>query len=260
MKYRFFDEKKKHLHQLDKGNGWENLTGCSTVVGVIPFSNLYWASGMAVGLFGWLDPKKHTPSEALNRASEVLWQIKQLDTDGYLSLLEKAYKAHAEKKDLAAEKGTSLHELLEVFLKTGEIKDEKIMPVVEWYKKEVKRTIWSEVAGYDEDNWIGGISDWGVELNNGEYAIVDFKRAATAYEKNFWQMGGYNIILSKNGGFTRNGEKLFTLDKPITQHIVFPFGAEKVEAVVDRDVEGHKKAFLACLVLYREKEKINKTI
>ena len=73
-------------------------------------------------------------------------------------------------------------------------------------------------------------------------------------------MGGYNIILSKNGGFTRNGEKLFTLDKPITQHIVFPFGAEKVEAVVDRDVEGHKKAFLACLVLYREKEKINKTI
>src|SRR3990167_917010 len=111
--YRFLDEKGEHRHEL----GGKPLLGTSSVVGVLAKPLTWWASGMVCGIFGWLNPKNN-PVEALkSRAGEVLEQIKGLDTESYLFLLEKAYKAHNEKKEISAEEGTNMHSLLEDYVK-----------------------------------------------------------------------------------------------------------------------------------------------
>ena len=55
--YKF--NKEKHLHTLDG----IPLTGTSSVVGVLMKPLSWWASGKAVELLGWLNPKKHTEEE-----------------------------------------------------------------------------------------------------------------------------------------------------------------------------------------------------
>ena len=54
---------------------------------------------------------------------------------------------------------------------------------------------------------------------NGEYAILDFKSAKEVYFNNLIQVALYDIEITENGGFDKNGKKVFTLDKPITKHI-----------------------------------------
>jgi hypothetical protein len=48
-----------------------------------------------------------------------------------------------------------------------------------------------------------------VELNDGTIAVIDFKSSKDAYPEQFWQCAGYDILVSENGGYTAEGEKLF---------------------------------------------------
>ena len=267
-KYHFDDT--QHLHTFDG----KALTGTSTVMEVLSKPLTWWASGLAVSKLGWTKAKDwkllktdEQKVEDLKRridfTSPVFEMIKGMTIEDYIALLDSAYKAHAEKLVKSASAGTDLHEILEHYVK-GHIKgqeiieDEKIMPFVEWTKKNVKHFLGSETHCYSENLWCGGITDAVAELNNGEIAVIDFKSAKDAYPAHFFQAGGYDLQITENGGFDEKGNQLFKLTKPITQHIIVPFGAVKPYPVVSRLVAENKEAFRSALSLYRIINKLNK--
>ena len=101
--YKFND--KIHLHTY----GDKPLTGTSTVMSVLAKPLTWWASGKAVEVLGWLNPKFTPPVERQNRAGEVLQQIKGMDTTAYIKLLDKAYSNHNTSLKEAASGGTDMH-------------------------------------------------------------------------------------------------------------------------------------------------------
>lgn len=256
--YKFIDEGKQHLHTL---NG-KPLLGTSSVVGVINKPLAFWASGMACGVFGRLDPKKNTPEDCFNRAGEVLEQIKGLDTESYQSLLEKAYKAHNEKKEISAEEGTDMHAELEKYVKdciqtnngvpivlNGE-EPEKVSLFANWSIENVDEFIESEYHLYSETMWVGGISDCLAKMKDGNLAIIDFKSSKEAYESQFIQIGGYALQLEENGAYDKNGEKILDPIKA-TAYIIIPFGAEKFEPQYRYNTEQLKECFVCATKIYK---------
>jgi hypothetical protein len=272
--YRFNEEivkgKANHIHQLYDEGEWKNLIGTSTALGVLAKPLTWWASGLAVTELGWikagdwklLKTKEQKEADLVRRiahTSPIFDEIKDLAVEDYIKRLDKAYKAHSVKLDSSAEKGKDLHAELERFVKdhmSGEYKtpddyEAKIEPFIRWTEKNVKRFLWSELHVYSRSLWLGGITDAGAELNDGSFVIVDFKSSKEAYDSHFLQIGGYDLQLSENGGFTKDGERIFTLEKPISQYIVVPFGAEVPEPVAVKSVEKHKEIFKHVLEIYR---------
>ena len=252
MKYEFNNE--EHLHLLDG----KPLTGTSSVSKVLGNPALtWWASARAVETLGWLDPKKNSPESVKTALREGYNRVKGLSFHEYEKALAEAYKAHSKRLKEAADKGTDLHAELEKYVKWHMRKtavityDEKILPFVDWATKNVKRFIASEAHCYDEELWVGGITDAVAELNDGKLAIIDFKSAKDAYTSHFIQASGYCIQVEKNGLFSEDGEHSIKLDRPIEALIVVPFGAEKVEPHFRYDIENYKKGFKNCVELYR---------
>ena len=267
-KYHF--DKTEHLHQLDG----KNLTGTTTVLSVLSKPLTYWASGLACQTLGWTkagDWKKLKTQEEkdadlkrrIEHTTPAFEMIKSLSVEAYISLLDKAYKAHAEKLETSAEEGTDMHSILENYVKAKMQGKEshlegRLKCFEEWTDKNVDKFIGSETYCYSEELWIGGIVDAVVSLKSGEIALVDFKSAKDAYDSHFYQLGGYSLQIEANGGYDEEGNQLFKIDKLISQHIVVPFGAKEPYPIVSRLVEDNKSAFKSCLNLYRIKDKLSK--
>lgn len=288
-RYKFLDNKEQHLHTLDM----VPLLGTSTVVDILGKTLTYWASGMAVVELGVapdakvltkIKNKTATPEEikiCMDSVALKLEEIKQMDSEKYFKLLDKAYRAHASNLKKTAKDGKDLHKELELYVKfclennkgvpvdTTEF-DPKIEPYIKWSLNHAKRFLFSEAHTYSEKYWIGGIVDCGIEFKeslytdaegkthtfkDGEVGIVDFKSSDKAYNSQFYQIGGYNIEITENGVFDANGNFIMKLDKPITRHIVVPFRSDPVLPVVSADTVDHTEAFLACLVLYKKENK-----
>lgn len=264
MKYKF--NKEDHVHELLVNDEWKALTGTTSVVDVLAKQLTYWATGLAVGYLGWTNSKiregnryKEIPlQERLNKLIPRFEELKKLKPEEFLKELDIAYKAHATKLKDSAEAGADRHDMCEKFVKAHMAGNKKFIPdksissFVEWTDKNVKRFLFSEANCFNEDLFIGGVSDAGCELNNGEYAIIDFKSSKDAYPSHFFQIAGYDLQISKNGGYTATGEKIFELDKQITQYIVFPFGMENPTGIVNRDIQGCRQAFISLLNVYRQ--------
>lgn len=254
-RYRFLEA--RHIHQLNVNGEWRNLTGTSSVGDVLSKPLTWWASGKAVEELGWLHPKKSSVEDRAIAANAALLSIMEMNTDQYLSLLDKAYRAHASNLQKTAGEGIDLHSELEDFikgrmgLKEVRIYDTKIIPFIKWADENVKRFLWSEAHCFDEDLWIGGISDTGAELNDSSIAIIDFKRAKAAYPAHFLQDAGYTIQIEKNGLFNKEGKPFGRIDRKIDKLIVVPFGAEEVIPQVRTNVEDYKKGFEQAVGLYR---------
>lgn len=250
MKYQF--NEKEHIHTLDD----KPLMGTSTVVGIIAKPLTYWASGLAVGKLGWLNPKLSTPEARKLSVETSLEQIRSMSPEDYQKLLDEAYKAHATKLKDSAEHGTDLHAELERYVKNQMANrmatyDEKIQPFITWANENIKRWLWSEAHCYSEKLWVGGISDVGAELMDGSFAIIDFKSSKEAYESQFIQIGGYALQIEENGLFEPDGSFSMMPDKKFTQFIVVPFGAKEVIPVSRFNVEELKDGFKACVTLHK---------
>jgi hypothetical protein len=249
--YKF--DAKEHVHTL---NG-KYLTGTSSVVNVLSKPLTWWAAGLAVEKFGWKNPKLYTAREVDEAAIHGLERVKEMNLDEYQKLLADAYKAHSVKLKDSATKGTDLHEELEKFVKAemGISKDYAFEPVinsfVQWSEKHVKRFLWSEAHCYSETMFVGGISDAGAELNNGQIALIDFKSSKDAYDSHFIQAAGYALQIEQNGLWDSSGKHTKTLDQPIDQLIIVPFGAPVVEPVIKFNVTDFKQGFVDCVHLYR---------
>lgn len=255
--YRF--NKAEHIHTLNA----QPMIGTSTVTGRIAKGGLtWWASGLACEQYGWLNPKKVSDEERLAKAQAFRLESADWEPKKWLSHGDKAYKAHMMKLDKSAKDGTDLHAELEKFVKykmsgnsfgspDTSLFDPQITPFIHWANANVKRFLWSEMHCYSEEHFVGGISDVGAELNDGRYIIIDFKSAKEVYPSHFIQIAGYDIEISENGGFDSEGNKTFTLDKPISAYAVVPFGAKVVEPVLAENVTELKNTFLHVLELHK---------
>ena len=270
-KYRFLDEQGEHLHQLD-GNP---LYGTSTVVKVLSKPLTYWASGLAVKELSGIEDCKVLTKIKNGKASnaeiegvsivveEWLKEHKDISTKDYIGLCQRAYSAHAQTLKDTAKDGTDMHAELEKYVKLmiadmGGVPQlmngydhEAVKIFAEWAVKNIARFVVSEMHCYSEVLWTGGIMDCLYQKKDGNYGIMDFKSAKDAYLSHFIQISGYHLQVEENGGYTTDGEKVFTLDKPITEYAVFPFGMVKPEPKFYYDMKTGQECFKACLTLVK---------
>lgn len=239
------------------------LLGTSTVVGIISKPLTWWAAGLAVAKFGWINKGNAKTgwvdkAKRLSNAIAFFSKIKKMSDEEYLDLLDEAYAAHSKKLDSSAKEGTDLHAELEHYVRAHmglspmrADYDERIIPFINWTNENVEKFLWSEIHCYSDKLWVGGISDCGVLLKNGKTGIIDFKSSKDSYESQFIQCAGYDIQLTENGGFTDNGYKTLTLDKPIEFYAIIPFGAPQFTIDFRYNVEELREGFKACVTLYK---------
>lgn len=275
-RYHYYDEKKEHLHTLDM----KPLFGTSTVCKIIGNGGAFswWASGKAVEKFGWVkkaDLRKVSSYEAYENAiarfgaaADALNVLRSLTPTMYLEHLDAAYRAHQDSKQDSAEKGTDMHAELELYVKECIHKNEgkplaytgehpQVQSFSKWSVEKVKRFIWSEAHCYSEKLWVGGISDCGAEMKDGEIALIDFKSSKEAYFSAFVQCAGYAIQIEENGLINADGTLSMKLEKPVSVLMVVPFGAEDVTPRVRFDVAEKKKDFEAAVRLHKSNEAMN---
>jgi hypothetical protein len=228
---RYSFDAENHIHALDG----KPLMGTSTVVGALGKPLTYWAAGCALTPLGWLNRKKSTVNERLDMAGQKLAMLRDLDREQYVAFLEKCYHAHTKTlKDTAAE-GTDTHAQLANYVQTCidefdgvaqpllPLSDDKPSAVeifAWWADKNVRQFLWSEKHCYSEELWVGGISDCGCKLTNGDKAVIDFKRKGCYYSQHV-QIGGYAAQIAENGLFDSDGEQ--SMDRWFPDKvIVFP--------------------------------------
>jgi hypothetical protein len=127
----------------------------------------------------------------------------------------------------------------------------EIKSFTDWAEKNVERFLWSEMHCYSEKHWLGGITDAGFVDKQGKLSILDFKSSAEAYMSQYWQIAGYDLQITENGGYTSKGEKVYTLEKPIDYYTVFPFGSKNPQPAYFYDPKSAKEVFLSILNIYR---------
>src|SRR3990167_3920067 len=252
MIYKF--DNKEHLHLLDG----KALTGTSSVGNVLAKNLTWWAAELSA--IECLEVGEQIPTIRAEYEEACASGDKKKAIDALQKkypLFKKARFAHFDKKNKAAKEGTNLHEELEDYVKAMmKLKpirkyDSKIQPFIEWADENVKEFKASEAHCYDEDLFVGGITDCVAELMDGTLAVIDFKSAKEAYTNHFIQAAGYAVQIDKNGLFSEDGEHNKKLDKPIETLIVVPFGAENIIPEVKTDIGAYKLGFKNCVQLYR---------
>lgn len=252
--YKYIDENREHLHTFQD----KPLIGTSTAMNVVAKNLTWWAAELAA--VEALESGNHIPTIR----AEYLTACASPDKKKAIDALQKKYPpfkaarfAHFNVKNEKAKQGTDLHAELERFVNdqmsgvTDATYEARIQPFIDWAKENVKIYLWSEGHCYSEKMWVGGISDVGVELNDGEIAIIDFKSSKEAFVTHFFQIAGYDLQVTENGWFDKDGKQLGKLDKPITKHIVVPFGAQTVVPVVSEKVVINREAFEHAIGLYK---------
>jgi hypothetical protein len=260
--YKYTDEKNAHLHTFrDKP-----LLGTSTVVGVLAKNLTWWASELSA-------VECLEAGELIPTIREEYLEAKKKGKPGIDALqkkypiFKKARFAHFNDKNDKADKGTDMHKLMEDYVKlcfsnnnavpmmmTEELKkvsDKRLVYFSSWCVENVEKFLWSEIHCFSETLWVGGISDVGVLLKDGRVGIIDFKSSKDSFDSQFIQCSGYDIQITENGGFTKDGLKTFTLPKPISFYGIIPFGSEEFKVDIRGDVETLKECFRACVVLYK---------
>jgi hypothetical protein len=275
-KYRFDDSinakgKQNHVHYLND----KPLMGTSTVLSVLAKPLVWWAAGLAVGQLGWTPvnekywedgkykTRKRPIEPRIEAAGTKLAEIKEMLDDEYLALLDAGYKAHAVKLDDSADVGKNMHYELEMYIKRA-IDDnhsepffdtENPHPAVvlfsEWAMANVNRFIASEAYCYSKRLWTGGIVDVVYEDRHGKYGLLDFKSAQEAYDSHFMQNAGYDIAISENGIFTKEGELIMEMEQRFSHYAVLPYGLPEPQVSRKENTLDYQEGFEACVTLYR---------
>lgn len=261
MEYRFNEE--QHVHTLDGAP----LIGTSSMASVLSKPLTWWSSGLACEKFGWTNKgnaEKGWVSKdvRLSNAVERRKEIVSLSDEEYLSLLDEAYAAHSKKLTTSAKAGTDLHEIMERYVKlciekyegkpvNVKTENDKLIMFIDWATKNVSKFLWSEAHCFSKELWLGGISDCGYEDMEGKIAILDFKSSKDVYLSQFWQCVGYAIQIEENGLFTKDGDLILKLNRPIDYVSVLPFGMDKPEVKSNVNMSGGKDAVKAMVLLYK---------
>ena len=231
---RFEYKDSNHSYTLDG----KRLTGVTTILGVISKPALIgWAARMAVEYI------EEAPMWAEGCKYKVDGKVYTITQE----VLDDARKAHAQKRDKAAEAGISIHEWIESFIEdpSVELPEDKIANAqakqfLAWQFKNKVKFLESEKRIYSEKLWFAGTVDAVAEIDGKKY-VVDFKTMAKMWDKTpFFQTAGYQICLEEMGEKDFHGSLILLLPKD-----------GKLEEHYDYDLATNKKGFLAALELYR---------
>lgn len=245
MKYEF--NKKRHLHLLDG----KALTGCTTILSVVAKPALIqWAANEAIKYVG------------VNLKIEKDGEMWRINPDNFTDVLEEARTAHCKRKEKAGEWGTKTHEKISELIENairisgGEIKDfvkseeKPIQNFIDWAVENKVKFLETEKNIYSERLWIGGIVDFVCEID-GKVWIGDIKTSGSGiYVEHFWQCAGYDLMLKDMG-----------LYPEVAGYLILNL-KESGEILEKRSISNgdNTKAFLACLEIYRVKEKIKNQV
>lgn len=225
---------------------WKNLTGCTTVLNVIakPFL-IPWAARMAVDL---LKPK--------------LKEIKELSQASFELLLEEARTAHCKRRDKGGNYGTKVHDEIHLLILdaitnsfgyiqgTKKSEEKSVRNFIKWAIVNKVKFLETEKNIYSEELFVGGIADFVCEIDK-QIWLGDIKTSKSGiYPENFWQCGGYHLMLEAMG-----------LYPDITGYLILNL-KKSGEVLEKRSVSMNesKEAFLSCLSIYRIKEKIKSSL
>lgn len=256
MQYRYTDDgKKRHAHELDKGDGFRPLIGTTTALNeVFPPPLAWWGSAMALERLGWITEKKEPDVEKrlklLAEGQESVRLAADMNLEDYRDWLEGCYRNHDEYKKSKGKAGTDVHALIEGYIKRCIRENEgkpmeshpEIMSFVKWSSADVERFLWSEAHCFSEKLWLGGITDFGFVHKNGMLIIGDNK--PSIYPKSFIQTALYGIQIRENGLVDAAGEKdlnatrmMATLEsKPgLSGYCIFDYNGGEVRYRTDVD-------------------------
>lgn len=247
-----FDEN-EHLHLL---NGVA-LTGTSSISNVLSKPLTWWSAELAAVVCLEAGEKIETiraEYEAAVKSGNKKQAIDELQKK--YPIFKQARYAHQATLKEKAKDGTDLHAELEAFVKS-EMKlkgdwqwTDRINPFINWADKNVRQFHASEANCFSEKLWLGGVIDAVAELNDGSYAVIDFKSSREAYPGQFIQAALYAIQVDENGLWDKNGKKNKKLDKSVTKLIIVPFGVEKIVPEI-RNANDYKAGAEAAVTLYR---------
>lgn len=239
-KYKF--NKERHLHQILIDEEWRNLTGCTTVLNVLAKPALIqWSANMTA-----------------NFLRDKLEDIKKLKLTEFRALLDEARKAHCKRKKKGGDYGKKIHSIINVLIseaitsnkgyiqRARKYKEKSVQNFIDWAIQNKVRFLETEKNIYSEPLFIGGIVDFVCEIG-GKIWIGDIKTSKSGiYPENFWQCGGYNLMLRD-----------MDLYSDITGYLILNL-KESGEMLEKRSINNkdNKKAFMACLTIYRLQEKL----
>jgi len=245
--YRF--NKEQHIHQLLVDGEWKNLTGITTILQVVAKPALIqWAANMAVD---YIESLVRTRSDGERYVLVDVPEFKEART------------AHRKKKEEAGQKGTDVHALIEQEIKNAienthgflskkwkeQYDSEQILHFFDWALDNKVKFLDSEKHIYSKEYFLGGVCDFVCEIDN-EVWLGDIKTGSGIYPEHFWQTAGYQLLFEEMGVYQN-----------IKGHIVLNL---KKDGSFDekRSIsnEDNRKAFLACLTIYRIQEKLKNNI
>ena len=233
--------------------------GTTTALNVLSKELTWWASGQACEVLGWKNPKKFSKEECLTSARELFTTIKGMTAEDYLKLLNKAYRAHNDRKNEAKDTGTDMHSLLEDFIRcqmAGQYPmfiDPIIEPFVKWSNANVKRFLFTELCTFSDVLYCAGTADFAYQDLNDNFVLGDFKSSEKPYFSHWAQVGGYDLQISESGGYTPEGRKIFTLEKPFEYYAIFCARGGLDKPFMSRETTRLRRAFSLCVNLYKEK-------
>jgi hypothetical protein len=226
----FTFDKEKHAYKLDG----KRLTGVTTILGVINKPALIqWAANQAIDFV-----QKHG-------------ETKQGFTTIAKDDLQTARKAHAMKRDKAADKGTAVHEAIEQIVldwikdhngtpQALEVPDRRVQTFIEWAINNDITFKASEVKVYSEKHWYAGTFDLLYERDGRTY-IGDIKTSNYIYWTHLLQMAGYDIAISE-----------MRPDADIEGYEIIHMPEKgDLKTLATTELENHRESFLAALTLYR---------
>lgn len=186
----------KHTYKLISNDEW--LQGTSTVASIVPKDWLSaWGAKEMAKYLGYTDYENY------EIATEMLQKIKEFETPEQLvALLKFAKGACYRKSKEALADGKAGHKWLEEYVKwtingaippripEGLLKRPLTM-FVDWEKKNVKQWIASEALVVNPERHYAGTLDGIAIMNNGRFALTDFKFASRISEDSYLQTAGY---------------------------------------------------------------------
>lgn len=253
-KFRF--KSKGHKHEIFIDGEWKSVLGCSTIAGMFDDGGwrTWWASGKALEQLGWMKSldrdeeateaeKLHRNIERRLRANDALMELSKFTMEEYLSLLDKAYKAHSTESKDTASKGTDLHGILEEYIKAKIVKKPIPLVVSEQFEKPAEVFLkWekdNEVEWLLSEFQVGslmwqycGIGDYLARIG-GRMTLGDFK-TSTMFKTTFIPQ-----LVGLKGAIEEQGVKIG--DLAVTR---FSREGEFEHRVVKVDFETEMMAFL----------------
>jgi len=241
-KYRF--NKERHLHQILVNGEYKNLTGCTTVLGIVAKPALIqWSANMT--------------------AQYVLDNYTETDERSIEQICKEAKVAHRKRKESAGEYGNMVHDTIseiiqdviekeEGFIRSGKNPNKSIQNFLDWAIENKVKFLATEMNIYSERLFVGGIVDFVCEIN-GQVFVGDIKTAKSGiYPENFWQCAGYDIMMK---------DMKLSWANDIKGYVILNL-KESGQFLEERSVSNgeNTEAFLACLAIYRIKERIKKKL